>query len=140
MANTGKSQIVERPSLSFEFQLQSTHEIEPKSGNTLSSADDALFFSPSFRTKRSFRGNSAGASSVTPRTSFPANPIQLFFRCFNSNAVPRRSLPTVPDHRKLVGPVGLEPTTKGFTSAPPFPEGVDYLFTPRGVRDALACY
>jgi hypothetical protein len=32
----------------------------------------------------------------------------------------------------LVGPLGLEPRTKGFTSAPPFPEGVDYLFTPVG--------
>jgi len=45
----------------------------------------------------------------------------------------------------MVGPVGLEPTTKGFTSAPPFPAGVDYLFTPRSiddrwVRDALACH
>ena len=30
----------------------------------------------------------------------------------------------------MVGPVGLEPTTKGFTSIPPFPAGVDYLFTP----------
>ncbi len=30
--------------------------------------------------------------------------------------------------RKL-GPVGFEPTTKGFTSAPEFPPGVDYLFT-----------
>ena len=36
------------------------------------------------------------------------------------------------DHRKVVGPLGLEPRTKGFTSAPPFPEGVDYLFTPVG--------
>jgi hypothetical protein len=33
---------------------------------------------------------------------------------------------------KIVGPLGLEPRTKGFTSAPPFPEGVDYLFTPVG--------
>jgi hypothetical protein len=33
---------------------------------------------------------------------------------------------------KVVGPLGLEPRTKGFTSAPPFPEGVDYLFTPVG--------
>ncbi len=33
---------------------------------------------------------------------------------------------------RLVGPLGLEPRTKGFTSAPPFPEGVDYLFTPVG--------
>jgi hypothetical protein len=33
---------------------------------------------------------------------------------------------------ELVGPLGLEPRTKGFTSAPPFPEGVDYLFTPVG--------
>lgn len=32
----------------------------------------------------------------------------------------------------LVGPLGLEPRTKGFTFAPPFPEGVDYLFTPMG--------
>jgi hypothetical protein len=32
----------------------------------------------------------------------------------------------------IVGPLGLEPRTKGFTSAPPFPEGVDYLFTPVG--------
>jgi hypothetical protein len=36
------------------------------------------------------------------------------------------------EHRELVGPLGLEPRTKGFTSAPPFPEGVDYLFTPVG--------
>jgi hypothetical protein len=33
---------------------------------------------------------------------------------------------------RVVGPLGLEPRTKGFTSAPPFPEGVDYLFTPEG--------
>ncbi len=33
---------------------------------------------------------------------------------------------------ELVGPLGLEPRTKGFTFAPPFPEGVDYLFTPMG--------
>jgi hypothetical protein len=32
----------------------------------------------------------------------------------------------------MVGPLGLEPRTKGFTSAPPFPEGVDYLFTHGG--------
>ena len=31
---------------------------------------------------------------------------------------------------ELVGPLGLEPRTKGFTLTPPFPEGVDYLFTP----------
>jgi len=30
----------------------------------------------------------------------------------------------------LVGPLGLEPRTKGFTLTPPFPVGVDYLFTP----------
>ncbi len=30
---------------------------------------------------------------------------------------------------ELVGPLGLEPRTKGFTSIPPFPKGVDYLFT-----------
>ena len=46
---------------------------------------------------------------------------------------------------ELVGPLGLEPRTKGFTSIPPFPEGVDYLFTPliyeeKGVRDARACH
>jgi hypothetical protein len=35
-------------------------------------------------------------------------------------------------HDELVGPLGLEPRTKGFTFAPPFPEGVDYLFTPEG--------
>ena len=34
--------------------------------------------------------------------------------------------------REMVGPLGLEPRTKGFTLAPPFPEGVDYLFTPEG--------
>jgi hypothetical protein len=28
-----------------------------------------------------------------------------------------------------MGPVGFEPTTKGFTLAPAFPPGVDYLFT-----------
>ena len=33
---------------------------------------------------------------------------------------------------ELVGPLGLEPRTKGFTLTPPFPEGVDYLFTPVG--------
>jgi hypothetical protein len=33
---------------------------------------------------------------------------------------------------EMVGPLGLEPRTKGFTLAPPFPEGVDYLFTPEG--------
>jgi len=37
----------------------------------------------------------------------------------------------------VVGPVGLEPTTKGFTLAPPFPEGVDYLFTPMGCGTLL---
>jgi len=46
---------------------------------------------------------------------------------------------------KMVGPAGFEPATKGFTSAPMFPKGVDYLFTRAeqveggGVRDALAC-
>ena len=43
-----------------------------------------------------------------------------------------RPLPIVFERRELVGPLGLEPRTKGFTSAPPFPEGVDYLFTPVG--------
>jgi hypothetical protein len=38
---------------------------------------------------------------------------------------------------KVVGPLGLEPRTKGFTSAPPFPEGVDYLFTPEGCGTLL---
>jgi len=38
---------------------------------------------------------------------------------------------------ELVGPLGLEPRTKGFTSAPPFPEGVDYLFTPVGCGTLL---
>jgi len=33
------------------------------------------------------------------------------------------------DRCKLVGPAGFEPATKGFTSAPMFPKGVDYLFT-----------
>ena len=56
--------------------------------------------------------------------------MHLSFRCFDPNTVPPRSLPIVPEHRELVGPLGLEPRTKGFTSAPPFPEGVDYLFTP----------
>ncbi len=32
----------------------------------------------------------------------------------------------------LVGPLGLEPRTKGFTIVPPFPVGVDYLFTLEG--------
>ncbi len=44
----------------------------------------------------------------------------------------------------MVGPLGLEPRTKGFTSFPPFPVGVDYLFIPHlrrgGMRDALACH
>jgi hypothetical protein len=46
---------------------------------------------------------------------------------------------------EMVGPAGFEPATKGFTSAPMFPKGVDYLFTRAeqveggGVRDALAC-
>jgi len=31
--------------------------------------------------------------------------------------------------RNELGPVGFEPTTKGFTVAPAFPPGVDYLFT-----------
>jgi hypothetical protein len=45
----------------------------------------------------------------------------------------------------MVGPAGFEPATKGFTSVPMFPKGVDYLFTRAeqvaggGVRDALAC-
>jgi hypothetical protein len=39
---------------------------------------------------------------------------------------------TLPNVYGIVGPLGLEPRTKGFTSAPPFPEGVDYLFTPVG--------
>jgi hypothetical protein len=58
--------------------------------------------------------------------------MHLFFQCFDPNAVHPRSLPILPEHRELVGPLGLEPRTKGFTSAPPFPEGVDYLFTPEG--------
>jgi hypothetical protein len=40
--------------------------------------------------------------------------------------------PATPHSGSLVGPLGLEPRTKGFTSAPPFPEGVDYLFTRGG--------
>ncbi len=31
-----------------------------------------------------------------------------------------------------MGPVGFEPTTKGFTLSPAFPPGVDYLFTRAG--------
>ena len=44
------------------------------------------------------------------RTSFQTNssPIHLFFRCFDPNTVPPRSLPTVPEHRKLVGPLTIE--------------------------------
>jgi hypothetical protein len=34
-----------------------------------------------------------------------------------------------------MGPVGFEPTTKGFTTTPAFPPGVDYLFT--RARNAL---
>src|SRR6185437_2004824 len=45
----------------------------------------------------------------------PTSPTSLFFLGFGSIAVPPRSLPTVPEHRKLVGPLGLEPRTKGFT-------------------------
>jgi len=40
--------------------------------------------------------------------------------------------PNATERLRMVGPLGLEPRTKGFTSAPPFPEGVDYLFTPVG--------
>ena len=43
--------------------------------------------------------------------------------------MPESTSPIVTERCKLVGPLGLEPRTKGFTSAPPFPEGVDYLFT-----------
>ncbi len=39
----------------------------------------------------------------------------------------------MPRNGELVGPLGLEPRTKGFTSAPSFPMGVDYLFTHEGV-------
>ena len=60
---------------------------------------------------------------VSPHCRRPMAPCKLRVR-------PRRFL--VPEHRELVGPLGLEPRTKGFTSAPPFPEGVDYLFTPEG--------
>jgi hypothetical protein len=45
------------------------------------------------------------------RTSFPTNssPIRLFFLCFGPNAVPpRSSLPIVPEHRELVGPLTIE--------------------------------
>jgi len=40
-----------------------------------------------------------------------------------------------------MGPVGFEPTTKGFTSIPVFPPGVDYLFTRehRDTRGARGC-
>ena len=33
------------------------------------------------------------------------------------------------DVKEMVGPVGLEPTTKGFTVTHPFPNGADYLIT-----------
>ena len=66
-----------------------------------------------------------------------SSPIHLSFQCFHPNAVPPRSLPIVPEHCELVGPLGLEPRTKGFTSAPPFPAGVDYLFTPVGCGTLL---
>jgi len=44
---------------------------------------------------------------------------------------------------RMVGPVGLEPTTKGFTVTLIFLPGADYLTTLNRVvrvRDALACY
>ena len=37
-----------------------------------------------------------------------SSPIHPYFQCFGPNAVPPRSLPIVPDHRKLVGPLGLD--------------------------------
>ena len=47
-----------------------------------------------------------------------------------SAARPHAAAAALPVGRAVVvGPLGLEPRTKGFTSAPPFPEGVDYLFT-----------
>src|ERR1700685_3361236 len=39
----------------------------------------------------------------------------LVFQCFDQNAIPPRSLPIVLEHCELVGPLGLEPRTKGFT-------------------------
>jgi hypothetical protein len=46
------------------------------------------------------------------RTSFRTNssPIRLFFRRFDPNAVPPRSLPIVPDYQELVGPLTIELT------------------------------
>src|SRR6185437_2809561 len=45
----------------------------------------------------------------------PTSPTSPFFLGFGSIAVPPRPLPIVPEHQELVGPLGLEPRTKGFT-------------------------
>jgi hypothetical protein len=77
LADTGKSQLVKRPSLSFEFHdsryasgpFQLTREIEPKSGKTLS-CSGYMRFSPIFPAPNTApRGNSIWASSVTPKVT-----------------------------------------------------------------------
>jgi hypothetical protein len=52
----------------------------------------------------------------------------MFARILREKTLPGEK----PCEGEIVGPLGLEPRTKGFTSAPPFPEGVDYLFTHGG--------
>jgi hypothetical protein len=77
LADTGKSQLVKRPSLSFEFHdsryasgpFQLTREIEPKSRN-LSCGGYMRFIPAIFPAPKAVpRGNSIWASSVTPEVT-----------------------------------------------------------------------
>jgi len=59
--------------------------------------------------------------------------------CTSSCGLIRSSAPICSD--EMVGPAGFEPATKGFTSVPMFPKGVDYLFTRafRMIEEAVGC-
>lgn len=97
----------------------STRELEFQAEQSDGSASKRLFYRDFLALELKFLGNSNAARKVTQEVT------RVFLDRY-------RSLPIVSERCKLVGPLGLEPRTKGFTSAPPFPEGVDYLFTPVG--------
>ncbi len=56
--------------------------------------------------------------------------LEAFFYDFEVTPPDAGRQPKTSAAGRLVGPLGLEPRTKGFTCAPPFPVGVDYLFIP----------
>jgi hypothetical protein len=115
MADTGKSQIVKRPSLSFEFH-DSPHVSGP--------------FQFDVRNRTQVPENLSCAGYIWRLLATPfsdqCEPDTPIFPVF---CLPGERFRTPANIYGIVGPLGLEPRTKGFTSAPPFPEGVDYLFT-----------